>query len=165
MIRLLEGSAEAATLVSRLGLPQDGLRVIAVRARIAAEPHAALLLAFEQATAGFGWSRPGRSALVDNTVYTCCPRRGRGRARHWIARWRRRCPQSTGSAPASAAQAAAAELAAARREADECLALHEATADGAVPPAYDESWDDILLQRLRTAARSGRSPTAARSPS
>ena len=24
--------------------------------------------------------------------------------------------------------------------------------------AYDESWDDILLQRLRTAARSGRSP-------
>ena len=29
---------------------------------------------------------------------------------------------------------------------------------GATPPAYDESWDDILLQRLRTAARSGRSP-------
>ena len=24
--------------------------------------------------------------------------------------------------------------------------------------AYDESWDHILLQRLRTAARSGRSP-------
>ena len=29
---------------------------------------------------------------------------------------------------------------------------------GAPPPAYDESWDDILLQRLRTAARSGRAP-------
>ena len=29
---------------------------------------------------------------------------------------------------------------------------------GAAPAAYDESWDDILLQRLRTAARSGRSP-------
>lgn len=27
------------------------------------------------------------------------------------------------------------------------------------PPAYDESWDDILLQRLRAAARSGRAPT------
>jgi DNA-binding PucR family transcriptional regulator len=25
-------------------------------------------------------------------------------------------------------------------------------------PAYDESWDAILLQRLRTAARSARSP-------
>ena len=29
---------------------------------------------------------------------------------------------------------------------------------GSTPAAYDESWDDILLQRLRTAARSGRSP-------
>ena len=29
---------------------------------------------------------------------------------------------------------------------------------GAAPATYDESWDDILLQRLRTAARSGRSP-------
>ena len=27
-----------------------------------------------------------------------------------------------------------------------------------MPPAYDESWDDILLQRLRTAARAGRTP-------
>jgi DNA-binding PucR family transcriptional regulator len=27
-----------------------------------------------------------------------------------------------------------------------------------MPPAYDQSWDGILLQRLRTAARSGRSP-------
>ncbi|HWO64940.1 MAG TPA: helix-turn-helix domain-containing protein, partial [Umezawaea sp.] len=25
-------------------------------------------------------------------------------------------------------------------------------------PAYDESWDDILLQRLRAAARAGRTP-------
>ena len=50
------------------------------------------------------------------------------------------------------------DLAAARQEADECLALHEVWPRGAAPPAYDESWDDILLQRLRTAARAGRTP-------
>ena len=33
-----------------------------------------------------------------------------------------------------------ADLAAARHEADECLALHETTS-GPTPPAYDESWD------------------------
>ena len=49
------------------------------------------------------------------------------------------------------------ELAAARREADECLALHEVRRGGAVP-VYDESWDDILLHRLRIAAQSGRVP-------
>jgi sugar diacid utilization regulator len=49
------------------------------------------------------------------------------------------------------------DLAAARREADECLALHEMS-PRAMIPVYDESWDDILLQRLRTASRSGRSP-------
>ena len=43
-----------------------------------------------------------------------------------------------------------ADLVAARHEADECLALHEVWPRGATPPAYDESWDDILLQRLRT---------------
>ena len=50
-----------------------------------------------------------------------------------------------------------ADLAAARQEADECLALHEVS-PRATTPAYDESWDDILLQRLRAASRSGRSP-------
>ena len=54
--------------------------------------------------------------------------------------------------------AGVADLVAARQEADECLALHEVWPRGATPPAYDESWDDILLQRLRTAARSGRIP-------
>ena len=58
--------------------------------------------------------------------------------------------------------ATAAELALARSEADECLALHELRHDGAAGaervPVYDEAWDDILLQRLRIAARSGRAP-------
>jgi sugar diacid utilization regulator len=51
-----------------------------------------------------------------------------------------------------------AELPAARNEADECLALQDDSLPGGTPVAYDESWDDILLQRLRTAARSGRAP-------
>jgi sugar diacid utilization regulator len=54
--------------------------------------------------------------------------------------------------------AVAADLPAARQEADECLALHETQTGDAAPPAYDESWDEILLQRLRTAARVGRTP-------
>ena len=59
VIRLLEGTADAATAASRLGLPHTLLRVIAVQAFIGAERDAALLLAFERATTGFGWSRPG----------------------------------------------------------------------------------------------------------
>ena len=60
--------------------------------------------------------------------------------------------------PVSARSPTIAELAAARREAEECLALHEAGAPEELPPAYDESWDEIVLQRLHTAARSGRVP-------
>jgi sugar diacid utilization regulator len=56
------------------------------------------------------------------------------------------------------APAEATELAAARQEADECLALHEDPSTPDAVPAYDESWHDILLQRLRTAARSTRVP-------
>jgi hypothetical protein len=159
VIRLLEGTAEAATVVSRLGLPQERLRVIAVRPRIAAEPHTALLVAFEQATAGFGWSRPGRSAVVDNAVYTVLPAESATQARLWTTRLATALPPNAMFAAGISGEAAAVELATARREADECLALHEADAARADPPAYDESWDDILLQRLRTAAGSGRSPT------
>jgi hypothetical protein len=159
VIRLLEGSADAATVVSRLGLPQEGLRVIAVRPRIAAEPHTALLVAFEQATAGFGWSRPGRSAVVDNAVYTVLPAESATQARLWTTRLAMALPESATLCAGISGEASAVELATARREADECLALHEANAEGVDPPAYDGSWDDILLQRLRTAAGSGRSPT------
>jgi len=73
VIRLLEGTADAATAASRLGLPHSLLRVIAVQAFIGADRDAALLVAFERATTGFGWSRPGRSALAGNTVYTLLP--------------------------------------------------------------------------------------------
>ena len=158
VLRLLDGTADAAASARRLGLLQGPMRVIAVHASIGAERDAALLLAFERATAGFGWSRPGRSALAGNTIYTLLPGEEAAAARKWVAGLRAALPERV-TLPAGISKAATAvELPAARQEADECLALHEVRSPTAEPPAYDESWDEILLQRLRTAARSGRSP-------
>ncbi|MBF6205240.1 MULTISPECIES: PucR family transcriptional regulator [Nocardia] len=158
VIRLLEGDADATTVASRLGLAPEGLRVIALRARIAEEQHAALLLIFERATTGFGWSRSSRSALVGDTIYTVLPADQADTVRHWISELQVALPaQMTVSAGISGV-ARATELASARQEADECLALHETHSAAATPPAYDESWDEILLQRLRTAGLSGRTP-------
>lgn len=158
VMRLLEGTADAATVVSMLGLPHGPLRVVAVRAHIADERHAALLLAFERATTGFGWSRPGRSALSGNTVYTILAAERPDGAREWVAALRAALPAAVVVSAGIGGLASAPELPAGRQEADECLALHEARPPDAAPPAYDESWDDILLQRLRGAARTGRTP-------
>jgi hypothetical protein len=158
VIRLLEGSADAAASASRLGIPHGPIRVIAVQAFVGTERDAALLLAFERATAGFGWSRPGRSALAGNTVYTVLPGEHAAAARRWVAGLRAALPERVSMLAGISKPAGLAELPAARQEADECLALHETLPAGSAPPAYDESWDQILLQRLRTAARSGRSP-------
>ncbi|MFN3003338.1 PucR family transcriptional regulator [Mycolicibacterium wolinskyi] len=157
VIRLLEGAADATTVASRLALPQTPLRVIALRAHTTDERHAALLLAFERATAGFGWSRPGRSALAGNTVYTVLPGAEPAAARAWAAGLRAALPEPVMVLAGVSGPATVAELVLARREADECLALHEVRRGGAVP-VYDEAWDDILLQRLRIAAQSGRAP-------
>lgn len=156
--RLLDGSADSATAASRLGLRQTALRVIAVHADIAGAPHAALLLAFEHATSGFGWSRPGRSGLGRNTLYTVLPSEDVDTARRWVSAMRAALPEHTTVRVGISAPADATELAAARQEADECLALHEAPSTSGAVPAYDECWHDILLQRLRTAARSTRVP-------
>src|SRR5699024_11338192 len=43
------------------------------RSRAEDTQQAAALLTFERATLGFGWARPGRSALLGNTVYTIMP--------------------------------------------------------------------------------------------
>jgi hypothetical protein len=159
VMRLLEGTADAAIVVSKLGLPQGRLCVVAVRAHIAEEePHAALLLAFDRATTGFGWSRPGRSALAGNTLYTVLPGDDVATARAWIDSLRVALPANLTLSAGISALAASEDLPAARQEADECMALHETRHRSSVPPAYEESWDDILLQRLRTAARSGRAP-------
>ncbi|OPX06096.1 CdaR family transcriptional regulator [Mycobacterium sp. AT1] len=158
VIRLLDGSADAAASASRLGVPRGPMRVIAVQASIDAERDAALLLAFERATAGFGWSRPGRSALAGNTVYTLLPGEPATAARAWVAGLRAALPDRTTVTAGISKSATATDLPAARQEADECLALHVSKPADSEPPAYDESWDEILLQRLRTAARSGRTP-------
>ena len=157
VIRLLESTADAATVASRLGLPHSRLRVIALQASIGGERDAALLLAFERATTGFGWSRPGRSALAGSTVYTLLPGEQAATARRWVTGLRAALPEQVTVLAGISGAAEVADLAAARQEADECLALHEAS-PRATTPAYDESWDDILLQRLRTASRSGRFP-------
>ena len=157
VIQLLEGTADAATVASRLGLPHSRLRVIALQAFIGGERDAALLLAFERATTGFGWSRPGRSALAGSTVYTLLPGEQAVTARGWVTGLRAALPEQVTALAGISGAAEVADLAAARQEADECLALHEVS-PRATTPAYDESWDDILLQRLRTASRSGRFP-------
>ncbi|MEU7941610.1 PucR family transcriptional regulator [Microbispora bryophytorum] len=169
VVRLLEGTADAATVVSRLGLAEARMRVVAVRTHTSEEPHAMLLLAFERATTGFGWSRPGRSTLLGDTLYTILPDAGAAAAREWVAALGAGLPPRVRVAAGIGAAAQAAELPASRREAEECLALHETShavpareVSHAVPvggpPAYDESWDDILLHRLRAAARAGRVP-------
>jgi hypothetical protein len=79
-------------------------------------------------------------------------------ARKWVTGLKAALPERVTMLAGISGAAGVADLVAARQEADECLALHEVWPRGATPPAYDESWDDILLQRLRTAAQSGRSP-------
>jgi hypothetical protein len=158
VIRLLEGSPDATTVVGRLGLASAPLRVVAVRAQIAAERHAGLLLAFEQATFGFGWSRPGRSTLSDNTVYTILPSDRVRTARDWVTALRTALPARVTLSAGIGGPATAADLPSSRQEADECLALHEQRSADIAYPAYDESWGEILLQRLRAAARTGRIP-------
>jgi len=154
--QLLAGTADAATIMSRLGLPPGPLRVIAVRPR--GERQAALLLTFERATTGFGWSRPGRSGLDGTTVYTLLPGEPADPARRWTEALAGALPPSMALAAGISAAATMTELPAARQEADECLALHERRPADAPPRSNDEAWHDILLQRLRTAARTGRAP-------
>ncbi|MEV0338945.1 helix-turn-helix domain-containing protein [Nocardia sp. NPDC050713] len=158
VIGLLEGAADAATVASRLGLALESLRVIALRARIGDEQHAALLQVFERATTGFGWSRPSRSALVGDTIYTVLPADQAVTARRWMSELQTALPERMTVLAGISGVARATELALARQEAEECLALHEARSADTAPPAYDESWDEILLQRLRTAGLSGRTP-------
>lgn len=157
VMRLLESPADAEMVASRLGLPPSSLRVIALRGRDDTGRHSALLQMFERSTAGFGWSRPSRSALADATVYTVLAAGDSAAARSWVDALIATLPGHLSVQAGISAPATATELAAARNEADECLALQESTA-AAEPPAYDESWDALLLRRLKTAARSGRTP-------
>ncbi|MFD6095098.1 PucR family transcriptional regulator [Nocardiopsis flavescens] len=155
VIDLLEGSQDPRQAVDRIGLPADGLRVIALHARAAA-PDAAVLHLFEHVTTGFGWSRPGRSTLLGTTVYTVLPCNGEAApALEWVRATVRGLTGHPGVAAGVGGAAGAGDLPDSRREADECLTL---AGDGAVPVVYDDAWDEVLLRRLRLVAEAGRLP-------
>lgn len=159
VIQVLEGSPDSAAALSRLGLPPRRFRVIALQAHTAHERHSAILLAFERATTGFGWSRPGRSTLFGNTVYTVLPcGEEPEEACAWLRETVRGLPGHVVVTAGVGGPADPADLPASKQEADESLALHASLPEGAPPVVYDDSWDAILLRRLRTAADSGRRP-------
>ncbi|GAA2774327.1 PucR family transcriptional regulator [Saccharopolyspora taberi] len=157
VIGLVEGHADAPAELSRLGFRGDRFRVVAVQALDSAEHPAAALLAFERATTGFGWTRPGRSALFANTVYTVLPHDDAAPAREWVRALARDLSAEITLVAGIGGAAGPEELVNSRQEADESLALHARTG-GSVAVVYDESWHEILLERLRRAAASGRQP-------
>ncbi|PSK93792.1 DNA-binding PucR family transcriptional regulator [Murinocardiopsis flavida] len=159
VIGLLEGSADTLGLLSRLGLASAPARVVALRAHGADSGHAAVLLAFERATLGFGWTRPGRSALSGSTVYTVLPGGGDvAKARAWIASVAEDLPAGVVVRAGIGGPAEPALLPASRSEADESLAVHALRDPAAPAVAYDEAWGAVLLERLRAAAAAGRTP-------
>ncbi|WP_433868568.1 PucR family transcriptional regulator [Saccharopolyspora sp. CA-218241] len=159
VIRLLEAGPGSAATLGKLGLAQSRYRVIALQAHADGDQHAAALLAFERATTGFGWSRLSRSALFGSTVYTILPCGEDPRpARDWLHDVTAHLPGHLTTVAGIGAPATPDQLPASRSEADECLALH-ASRHAGPPISYDESWDQVLLQRLRRAAASGRTPS------
>lgn len=159
--RLLEGAVDPTEAAGRLGLAVTSHRVIALQAHTPNERHSAALMTFERATTGFGWSRPGRSAVFGSTVYTVLPCGANpSPARDWVSDTTRGLPVHVVVNAGIGAPADLARLPASRREADESLALHASRPEGAFRPvpAYDESWDEVLVHRLRMASASGRRP-------
>lgn len=159
VIQLLEGTPDASAVLAKLGLAPKTLRVLALQAHTAGESNAAILLAFERATTGFGWTRPGRSTLFGNTIYTLLPcDDDLAPARGWLADIGKAMPGHVTLMAGIGAPATASDIPASRQEADESLALHS-TRPATAAVSYDEAWDEILLQRLRTAAAAGRLPS------
>lgn len=150
VIGLLEGQADAPAVLSRLGLRGTGFQVVAVQAEEAQD--AAVLIAFERATSGFGWARPGRSALFANTVYTVLPEAEPGE--RWFRRLLREMPAEVRLRAGVGGAAEPLELPVSRREADESLAV----VGSREIVGYDDAWHEILLRRLRNAASGGRLP-------
>lgn len=174
VVGLLEATVDAPAVISRLGLRADRFRVVAVQphderaasgpGHTGGEQGSAVLLAFERATTGFGWSRPGRSALFANTVYTVLPSGDdAATARQWVDSLAAEMPDGVRLLAGVGGAAGPLELAAGRQEADESLAVHTTERRGRAPSAatvvYDEAWHEILLRRLRNAASAGRTPS------
>ncbi|HEX6342796.1 helix-turn-helix domain-containing protein [Umezawaea sp.] len=154
VIALLDTPSGAPAALARLGLPLVDLRVIAVQAHVGDADHGAALLAFERATAGFGWSRPGRSALFGNVLYTVVPCGDSAAvAVEWVRSLERELPAEATVLAGIGGAADAVQVSASRQEADECLAL-----SAGEPVVYDTAWARVLLHRLAAAADSGRLP-------
>ncbi|WP_190823261.1 PucR family transcriptional regulator [Saccharopolyspora pogona] len=158
VIGLLEGHADAAAVLSRLGLRSRRHRVVAVQVHVGGAPEAVPLLAFERATMGFGWSRPGRSALFANTVYTILPHEDAEPACEWARALVRELAGDSTVLVGVGGPAEPMELVDSRREADESLAIHAKRADRVPAVVYDDAWHEIMLRRLRHAAATGRAP-------
>jgi hypothetical protein len=160
VISLLDAAPGSSAALTRLGLPATELRVIAVQAHAGESEHGAALLAFQRATAGFGWSRPGRSALFGNVLYTVLPcGEDPAPACEWVRSLTRELPAEAEVRAGVGGTADAARLPVSRREADECLALQAAEGARDDPVVYERSWSRVLLLRLVAAADAGRLPT------
>ncbi|QGK72299.1 PucR family transcriptional regulator [Allosaccharopolyspora coralli] len=157
VIGLLEGVGDAPAAASQLGLSAEQFRVLAMRAR--SEPSsAAPLLLFERVTTGFGWSRPGRSALFADTVYTILPGGPDvSKVLSWVRSLDRELPDDVSLFVGVGGNAGLREVVASRREADESVAVH--TDRGGPAVVYDDAWHEVLLRRLRHVAQVGRAPT------
>ncbi|MEU6564859.1 PucR family transcriptional regulator [Nocardia nova] len=157
VIELIEGSPDAEAAIGKLGIAPAQLRVIALQAHAEQERNAGILLAFERATTGFGWSRPGRSTLFGNTVYTLLPAGGDpAPAFRWIADIAAGLPAHIDVVAGIGGVAGVRELTSSRQEADECMALSATTR---TPHCYDTAWDRVLIQRLKSMAATGRLPS------
>ncbi|WP_227982248.1 PucR family transcriptional regulator [Nocardia spumae] len=158
VIELIEGSPDADAAIGKLGIPAQNLRVIALQAHAQQERNAGILLAFERATTGFGWSRVGRSTLFGNTVYTLLPAGADpAPAYRWIADIVGSLPAHIDVVAGIGGVADARDVPASRQEADECMALPATTPRE--PHCYDTAWDRVLIQRLKSVASTGRLPS------
>ena len=159
VIELIEGSPDAEAAIGKLGIPSENLRVLALQAHADQERNAGILLAFERATTGFGWSRIGRSTLFGNTVYTILPcGDDPAPAYRWLNDLTAGLPAHLEVAAGIGGTAGARTLPASRREADECMALPASDTVSNVH-CYDNSWDRVLIQRLISVASTGRLPS------
>lgn len=160
VIGLLEGTVDAPAVLSRLGLRGSRFRVVVVQAHAGEEHGAAVLLAFERATTGFGWARPGRSALFANAVYTVLPSdEDATSAYEWVRSLVGEMPDDVAVLAGIGGTADPLQVPASRQEADEGLAVHARNPARGPAVVYDDAWHEILLRRLRNAAATGRAPT------
>jgi hypothetical protein len=155
--RSLHAETDPSQSLGRLGLPTRHLRVVALQIG-GDDPAAASLVAFERATAGFGWGRPERSCLLGTVLFTVLPDDDAAAARRWVHRLIDDCSAVGPVLAGIGGPADAAELTASRAEAEECLAVLRSDVEAPTPLVYDEEWVRVLVYRLTQVASAGRRP-------